>query len=162
MIGSRNEDGNSGGVHVGERVLSQLLQEMDGLQSNVDELVVIAATNRPDCIDAALLRPGRFDRLLYLAPPDTEARKSIFQIHTKAMPLSPEIDLGQFAEMTEGYSGADVAAVCQQAALIALESNENVERIETQHFMAAIERVVPTALDEDSIEMYKSFRRRVN
>ena len=78
------------------------------------------------------------------------------------MPLSPEIDLGQFAEMTEGYSGADVAAVCQQAALIALESNENVERIETQHFMAAIERVVPTALDEDSIEMYKSFRRRVN
>lgn len=200
MIGSRGEDGNAGGVHVGERVLSQLLQEMDGLQverktdttphkivklpyiafyfvnkfvvyqmfsslmlqSGASELVVMAATNRPDCMDAALLRPGRFDRLLYLAPPDTEARKAIFKIHTRAMPLAPEVNLDELAQATEGYSGADIAAVCQQAALIALESDEFVERIEMQHLEAAVERVVPTTLDEDSKEMYNSFRRRVN
>jgi transitional endoplasmic reticulum ATPase len=133
---------------------------MDGLQSAASELIVMAATNRPDCLDSALLRPGRFDRLLYLAPPDAQARAAIFRIHTKLMPAS-QVDLEQLALATEGYSGADIAAVCQQAALIALESDDDATEVSTPHFIEAIQRVHPSILNDADKQVYESFRRRV-
>jgi len=127
---------------------------------SASDLIVIAATNRPDCLDSALLRPGRFDRLLYLAPPDTHARVSIFQIHTKAMPTS-RVDLRQLAQATGGYSGADIAAVCQQAAMIALESDDTATEVSMDQFYEAIHRVVPTVLENADKQVYDSFRRRI-
>jgi SpoVK/Ycf46/Vps4 family AAA+-type ATPase len=121
----------------------------------------MAATNRPDCLDSALLRPGRFDRLLYLAPPDAQARQAIFQIHTKAMPTW-QVDLEKLAQATAGYSGADIAAVCQQAALIALESDDAAIEVSMQHFNKAIQRVVPSILGDADKQVYESFRRRVS
>jgi transitional endoplasmic reticulum ATPase len=121
----------------------------------------MAATNRPDCLDSALLRPGRFDRLLYLAPPDAQARAAIFQVHSKAMPTC-QVNLEKLGHATEGYSGADIAAVCQQAALIALESDEDATQVKMHHFSEAIKRVVPSILSNDDQQMYESFRRRVD
>ncbi|MGC9097128.1 MAG: ATP-binding protein, partial [Infirmifilum sp.] len=92
---------------VTERVVSQLLTEMDGLE-RLEGVVVIAATNRPDIIDPALLRPGRFDRLIYVPPPDEKARLEIFKVHTKRMPLAEDVDLAELAKRTEGYTGADI------------------------------------------------------
>lgn len=129
-------------------------------QSSSADLIVMAATNRPDCLDSALLRPGRFDRLLYLAPPDVHARAAIFRIHSKMMPTC-QVDLEQLALATEGYSGADIAAVCQQAALIALEGDAAAVEVGMQHFSEAILQVVPSILDNSDKEMYESFRRRV-
>ena len=135
--------------------------KFSSLQSAASSLIVMAATNRPDCLDSALLRPGRFDRLLYLAPPDAHTRAAIFRIHTKTMPTC-QVDLEQLAVLTEGYSGADIAAVCQQAALIALESDAAAVEVNMQHFNEAILQVAPSILDDADKEMYESFRRRVS
>jgi len=102
-----------------DRLVNQLLTELDGITTRGD-VVVIGATNRPDIIDPALLRPGRFDRIVYVPPPDKEARKKIFEIHTRKVPLADDVDFEKLAEKTEGYSGADIAAVCREAALEAL------------------------------------------
>ncbi|MEM0330496.1 MAG: AAA family ATPase, partial [Archaeoglobaceae archaeon] len=102
-----------------ERVLNQLLIEMDGLEE-LHGVVVIGATNRPDILDPALLRPGRFDRLVYVKPPDRKSRLSIFRIHTKNMPLAEDVDLEELAEITEGYVGADIEAICREAVMLAL------------------------------------------
>ncbi len=117
---------------VTERVISQLLTEMDGLES-LHNVIVIAATNRPDIIDSALLRPGRFDRLVYIGYPDLQARKNIFFIHTKGKPMAEDVSLDELAKVTEEYSGADVAAVCQEAVMNSIRryilngKNGNVE-----------------------------------
>ncbi|KAG8056187.1 hypothetical protein GUJ93_ZPchr0001g30519 [Zizania palustris] len=108
------------GISVADRVLSQLLVEMDGLEQRIG-VTVIAATNRPDKIDHALLRPGRFDRLLDVQPPDEADRRSIFQIHTRNMPCSPDVNLNELARLTEGYTGADIKLVCREAAIAALD-----------------------------------------
>jgi transitional endoplasmic reticulum ATPase len=131
------------------------------LQRSDAELIIIAATNRPDCIDPALLRPGRFDRLLYLAPPDEDARRAIFGIHTRGMPLSADVDFERLAADTDGYSGADIAAVCQQAALIALDSSDDANEVTMTYFEEGAHRVVPSSMDSGIEEMYESFRRRV-
>ena len=94
-----------------ERVISQLLTELDGIES-LQNVVVIGATNRPDILDPAVLRPGRFDRLIYVPPPDHQALKEVFKIHVQGMPLSKDVDLDQIARMAVGYSGADVEALC--------------------------------------------------
>ena len=161
MIGSRDDGGNAGGVNVSERVLSQLLQEMDGLQGGSCELIVLAATNRPDCLDSALLRPGRFDRLLFLPPPDQSARRAIFEIHTRTMPLNTDVDLDHLASVSHSFTGADIAAVCQQAAFIALEHDETATLIGMSHIMEAMQRIVPSVVDGGTVEMYESFRRKV-
>ncbi|RLF47431.1 MAG: AAA family ATPase, partial [Thermoplasmata archaeon] len=111
--------GTSADSHVTERVISQLLTELDGLEE-LRDVTVIAATNRPDIIDPALLRPGRFDRLIYIPPPDKEARKEIFRIHTRKKPLADDVNLDELAEKTEGYTGADIAAVCNEAVMAAI------------------------------------------
>jgi transitional endoplasmic reticulum ATPase len=111
-----------GDSHVTERVISQMLTELDGLEV-LTNVVVIAATNRPDIIDSALLRPGRFDRLLYVPPPDYESRKQIILIHTKKKPLADDINIDNLASKTDGYTGADIAAVASAAVMLALREH---------------------------------------
>ena len=108
--------GTGSDSRVTERVISQLLTEMDGLE-RLHNIVVIAATNRPDMIDPALLRPGRFDRLVHIGYPDREARRSIFFIHCRDKPLAPDVSIDELARVTEQYSGADIAAVCKEAVM---------------------------------------------
>ncbi|AMK13080.1 AAA family ATPase CDC48 subfamily protein [methanogenic archaeon mixed culture ISO4-G1] len=113
------ERGTGGDSNVTERVISQMLTEMDGLEG-LSDVVVIAATNRPDIMDPALLRPGRFDKSIYIAPPDEESRKSIFGIHTRGRPLAEDVDLGKLAQCTEGCTGADISAICNEAVMNAV------------------------------------------
>ena len=111
-----NRGAGSSDSNVTERVVSQLLTEMDGLES-LNNVVVVAATNRPDMIDPALLRPGRFDKSMLVAPPDEESREAIFGIHTRGKPLEDDVDLKKLAGMTEGCTGADIAAICNEAVM---------------------------------------------
>ena len=104
---------------VTDRLINQLLTEMDGIQEN-SGVVVIGATNRPDIIDPALLRPGRFDRLILVPAPDEKARLEIFKVHTRKVPLAEDVDLEELAKKTEGYTGADIAAVVREAAMLAM------------------------------------------
>ncbi|KAK1276727.1 Calmodulin-interacting protein 111 [Acorus gramineus] len=131
------------GTSVADRVLSQLLVEMDGLDQRVG-VTIIAATNRPDNIDPALLRPGRFDRSVYVGPPNEDDRKDIFRIHSRNMLCSSAVDLRELASLTEGYTGADIKLICREAAIAALEENFDILEISMDHFKAAIDRVHPS------------------
>ncbi|WP_455278544.1 CDC48 family AAA ATPase, partial [[Eubacterium] cellulosolvens] len=111
--------GGLGDSHVTERVISQILTELDGLEE-LRNVVVLAATNRPDIIDPALLRPGRFDRLIGISPPNKEARNEIFKIHLDGKPLAPDVKLEILAEKTESYVGADIEAICREASMLAI------------------------------------------
>ncbi len=149
--------GSGGGdSNVGERVVSQLLTELDGLEE-LEDVVVVAASNRPELIDDALLRPGRLDRHVEVDEPDEAARREIFRIHTQDRPLSADVDLDTLAEETEGYTGADVEAVCREAATIAVREHvereaagedSDVEAIEltADHFERALEEISPDAV----------------
>ncbi len=134
---------------VGERVISQLLTELDGLEE-LHNVTVIAATNRADLVDTALLHPGRFDRLVYTPPPDLAARKQIFRIHTKGKPLAKDVDLDELARKADGKTGADIAGICNEAAMLAVREYVNqvgsldakdVKRITItrKHFDAAVD-----------------------
>ncbi|MCC6023889.1 MAG: CDC48 family AAA ATPase [Thaumarchaeota archaeon] len=136
---------------VTDRIVNQLLTEMDGIQI-LKDVVVIGATNRPDILDPALLRPGRFDRIIYVPPPDIEGRYQIFQIHTREMPLADDVDLRKLAEMTEGYTGADIEALCREAALNAARENINTDKVYMRHFLAALEKVKPSIAPEQKRE----------
>jgi len=146
----------SAGEQVTERVVSQLLTEMDGLE-NLKDIVVIGATNRGDLIDRALLRPGRFDRIIEIPMPDEEAREEIFKIHTRKMPLSKDVDLKGLAKKTSGLSGADIAAICKEAGMLALReiiekhpraSPEELKKLKKEvgprHFEAALKKISET------------------
>ncbi len=111
--------GTGSDSHVTERVISQMLSEIDGLEE-LHNITVIAASNRPDIIDPALLRPGRIDRLIYVTPPDKEARYEIFKVHTSKTPLDSDVDLEKLAEDTDGFTGADIASVCNEATILAI------------------------------------------
>lgn len=111
--------GTGSDSHVTERVISQLLSEIDGLEE-LHNITVIAASNRPDIIDPALLRPGRIDRLIYVTPPDRDARYEIFKVHTSKTPLDSDVDLEKLAEDTDGFTGADIASVCNEATILAI------------------------------------------
>jgi transitional endoplasmic reticulum ATPase len=138
---------------VTDRIVNQLLTEMDGLEK-LEGVVVIGATNRPDILDPALLRPGRFDRLVYVPPPDRAARLEILKVHTRRMPLAEDVDLERIAETTEGYTGADLAALCREAAILALREAGKPTKVEMRHFLKAIEVVRPSVTKED-LERYK-------
>ncbi len=138
---------------VTERVISQMLTEMDGLEA-LNDVVVIAATNRPDIVDPALLRPGRFDKSIYIGLPDLEARKSILRIHAKGKPLTDDVDFDEIAKRTEEYSGADLAAVVNEAVMLAVKeivesgeipSDEELakKRIGMDYFHKALEAILP-------------------
>ncbi|MCD6264154.1 CDC48 family AAA ATPase [Candidatus Bathyarchaeota archaeon] len=132
---------------VTERVISQILTEMDGLIT-LQNVLVIAATNRPDIIDPAVLRPGRFDRIIYVPPPDEEARLKILQIHTRGMPLAEDVDLTDLARRTAGYSGADLEALCREAALNALRRDINSKEVTLEDFTKAMKEIVPSITPE--------------
>ncbi|KAI8909376.1 P-loop containing nucleoside triphosphate hydrolase protein [Powellomyces hirtus] len=159
IVGKRGLDGGGGGKGgdtVQERVLSTLLNEMDGVELAKDVLVV-GATNRPDMIDAALMRPGRFDKIIYVPPPDATARHQILQIYTKSMSLAPEVDIQQIAEVrTVRYTGADLKAVCREAAMEALRSGRDAAMVEVRHMEAALAAVKPTLSDE-MLAQYQAF-----
>jgi transitional endoplasmic reticulum ATPase len=157
--------GGFGDSHVTERVISQMLTELDGLEV-LTNVVVIAATNRPDIIDAALLRPGRFDRLLYVPPPDYESRKQIILIHTKKKPLSNDVNVDNLAKKMDGYTGADIAAVASAAVMLGLrehiskykepleaEKNTKELKIHMRHFEDAMTKIRP--LSSQELDMYK-------
>ncbi|MBI5228916.1 CDC48 family AAA ATPase [Candidatus Micrarchaeota archaeon] len=134
------EDGHS---HVTESMVNQLLSELDGIQ-NLKDVVVIAATNRIDIVDPALLRPGRFDKLIETPMPDEPTRLAILQVHTKKMPLDANIDLKALAKQTDGYSGADLEALCREAGMIALRENLNAQKVTASHFQKALHSIRPT------------------
>ena len=148
--------GDSG---VSERVISQLLTEMDGIIT-LENVVVIAATNRPDIVDPAVLRPGRFDRLIYVPEPDQNARLEIFKIYTKGMPLTKDVDLVQLASTTKNYSGADIEALCREAALNALRKDIGSKEVTVTDFQKATEKIGPT-VTPDMDAWYKSFLKQV-
>jgi len=133
-------DDSSGVTH---RVASQLLSEMDGIEE-LREVVVVGATNRPDLMDPAILRPGRFDRLIYVPPPDERGRWEILRIYTRSMPLSEDVDLRKLAAMTEGYSGADLESLVREAAMSALRRDKDVDYVRWSDFQEALKVVKPS------------------
>jgi transitional endoplasmic reticulum ATPase len=138
--------GASSDSHVSERVVNQLLTEMDGLQE-LNDVVIIAATNRPDMIDTALLRPGRFDRIILTPAPDKKGREEIFKVHTEGMPMKG-IDVKDLATRTEGYVGADIQAVCREAAMLALRKNIKAEVVNAENFDEALKKIPPSVSKE--------------
>ena len=131
--------GFGGDNHATERVVNQLLTEIDGLEE-MHDVVVIGASNRPDIIDTALLRPGRFDRVTHVSVPDENARIEIFKLHTKDMPLN-DVDIYELAKKTEGYVGSDIEAVCREAAIFALRENIKSSEVVKRHFESALKKV---------------------
>ena len=144
---------------VSERVISQLLTEMDGLIS-LEDVVIIAATNRPDIVDPAILRPGRFDRLIYVSEPDQESRQNIFKLYTKDMPLAKDVDLSQLATITKMYSGADIEAFCREAGLNALRTDINAKEVDANDFKKAIKKIGPSIMPNMEA-WYKGFMKHV-
>lgn len=136
---ARSKSPMSGGNDERESTLNQLLTEMDGFGTN-SGVIVIAATNRADILDKALMRAGRFDRQIYVELPDLIGRKEIFQVHMRNLKLSDDVDKEFLAKQTPGFSGADIANVCNEAALIAARRNK--EAIEKQDFLDAIDRII--------------------
>jgi transitional endoplasmic reticulum ATPase len=144
---------------VSERVISQLLTEMDGIVT-LQDIVVVAATNRPDMVDSAVLRPGRFDRLIYVPEPDEQSRLQIFKIYTKDMPLTKDVDLNQLALMAKYYSGADIESLCREAAMHALRSDVEAKEVTMKDFQDAMKEVGPSVTPEME-KWYKNFMRQV-
>ncbi|KAI9247418.1 P-loop containing nucleoside triphosphate hydrolase protein [Phascolomyces articulosus] len=154
IVGKRNmgSGGSNSGDSVQERVLSTLLNEMDGVET-AESVLVVGATNRPDMLDAALLRPGRFDRLVYVPPPDEEARIEILKIHTRKTPLSDTVDLSSIAKQTNMYTGADLQNVCREAAMMALRDMHTADKVEMVHFEKALKMIPPT-ITQSMLETY--------
>ncbi len=141
-----------------ERVISQLLTEMDGIES-LQNVVVIGATNRPDILDPAVMRPGRFDRLIDVPAPDSKALAQIFKIHARDMPLSKDVDLQEIAVKAKGYSGADVEALCREAAMNALRDSIDAKEVTRKDFDEAMETIKPS-INEKMEEYYSQFSER--
>lgn len=144
--------GALGEPHVTERVVNQLLSEMDGLEE-LRGVVVIGATNRPDIIDPALLRPGRFDELIMVPVPDAESRRKIFEVHLKKMPLDKDVSIDELVSLTDQYTGADIAAVVRKAGRMALRENMQSNIVSQKHFLAAIDEIGPS-VTPDTMKYY--------
>jgi len=140
--------GSESGSKVTERMVNQLLSEMDGLEE-MNDVVVIAATNRPDILDPALLRPGRFDRIVMAQIPDELARESIFKVHTSPMPLSKDVDIKKLAEETKGYTGSDIESVCREAGMLTLREDLSAKEITMKKFDEALKKVNPSITERD-------------
>ncbi|KAI0662110.1 AAA family ATPase [Cubamyces menziesii] len=153
---SRTASDTSGGAHEG--VLTSLLNEMDGVQELVG-VTIVAATNRPDVIDSALMRPGRLDRILYVGPPDFEGRLEILRIRTRKMSVAPDLDLEQIARMTEGCSGAEMTALCQEAALLTMKEDINAPFVPKEAFVKAAQNI-KKQITPEVVETYVRWRDR--
>ncbi|MDA1197215.1 MAG: CDC48 family AAA ATPase [Nanoarchaeota archaeon] len=149
--------GSSEGSHVHETVVNQLLTEIDGLEE-MQDVVVIAASNRPDIIDTALLRPGRFDRMILVTSPDEKTRKEVFKVHTAPMPLNG-VSLDILASKTEGYAGADIESVCREAAMLALRKDIRAKEVTTEDFDNALLKV-PPSITPDVEKAYEDLGRK--
>lgn len=145
----------SSGSNVQERVLAQILIEMDGVVP-LDNVTVIAATNRLDRIDSALLRPGRLDRIIYVPLPDSKTRKEIFNLQFRKTNVDKDVMLEELVESTQGYSGAEIVAVCREAALKALEENFNADKVSKNHFLKALEIILPRT-PKNLLLMYEKY-----
>ena len=150
LAGRRGADSGS---KVTERVLNQLLAEMDGLE-DLKDILIIAATNRPDMLDPAVLRPGRFDRILLVNVPDEEGREMILNIHTKKMKKSKNVNLKELAKKAVGYTGADLEAVVREAAMLALRENINADEVSKKHFDEALKKTKPS-VTKSTIDVYQ-------
>ncbi len=139
-----------------ERVVNQVLTEMDGLET-LQDVVVIGATNRPDIVDPALLRPGRFDRIIFTPVPDADGRAQIFEIYLKKMPLAANVKAKELAQLADGYVGADIEGICREAAMIALREDIKAKEITREHFLRAMETIKPS-VDKEIEEKYKELQ----
>ena len=148
--------GSGDNSHAQERVVNQMLTEMDGLES-LNDVVVIGATNRPDIVDPALLRQGRFDRVIFTPIPDGEGRKRIFEIYLKKMPLASDVEIDTLTAETEGYVGADIDGVCREAAMMALREDIKSKDVRMEHFVQALEIVKPS-VDKEIEEAYEKLK----
>ena len=150
--------GMSQGDNVSERVVSQLLAEISGLE-DLHDVVVVAATNRPDIVDPALLRPGRFDRQILVPTPDEKSRLAILNVHTHDMPLSGDIDLKKLARETIGYSGADLNALVREAGLNAMRKDTNAQEVTKPDFERSLKEIKPS-VSEEMNQFYESILKR--
>ena len=151
--------GTEFGSKTSERVINQLLTELDGIEV-LKNVVVIAATNRPEIIDPALIRSGRFDRLVFIGPPSREGRIEIFNIHLKNLKnghLSDDVNIEELADLTDNYVGSDIESLCREAVMLALRENFDTEKVEMRHFKDALKKVRP-ALAEDMLEYYEKLQ----
>ncbi|XP_067009613.2 ATPase family gene 2 protein homolog A isoform X2 [Anabrus simplex] len=154
-LGGERSGSSQSGSSVQERVLAQLLTELDGVEP-LGNVTVLAATNRPDRIDKALLRPGRLDRIVYVPLPDKQTRHEIFSLKLKKMPVAADVKVEDLVAKTEGYSGAEVLAVCHEAAMKALEEDINAPEVSLRHFEIALEYVVPRTPDS-LLQLYDKY-----
>jgi transitional endoplasmic reticulum ATPase len=148
--GSSNE-----GTRVTERIVDTFLTELDGMHS-LKNVVVIAATNRPDMLDPALLRAGRFDRMIEIGFPDEPARLGILKIHTAKMPFDGDINLAELAKSTDGYTGADLENLVREAGMFAIR--EGSKKVKSRHFQSSLKSIVP-ATRKEHIESIQKFKR---
>jgi transitional endoplasmic reticulum ATPase len=130
-----------------------MLAEMDGLE-DLKDVLIIGATNRPDMLDPALLRPGRFDKILLVNAPNEEGRLKVLEIHTKKMPLAKGVDLKELAKNIEGYTGADVEALVREAGMLALRENREAKEVKKKHFEDAIKKIKPS-VTKSTIDIYR-------
>ncbi len=150
LAGKRGQDV---GTKVTERVLNQLLTEMDGLE-DLNDVLIIGATNRPDMLDTAILRPGRFDKILLVSAPEEEERLEILNTHTKNMPLAKDVEIKELAKKTIGYTGADLEGLAREAAMLALRESIDAKQVKKKHFDEALTKVKPS-VSKPNIEVYK-------
>jgi transitional endoplasmic reticulum ATPase len=151
--------GTEFGSKTSERVINQLLTELDGIEV-LKSVVVIAATNRPEIIDPALIRSGRFDRLVFVGPPGKAGRIGIFDIHLKNLKekhLSRDVNIDELADLTENYVGSDIESLCREAVMLALRENLDTDLVEMRHFNEALKKVRP-ALVGDMVEYYQKLQ----
>lgn len=155
VVATKRGGSSSGSSTVGERLLSTLLTEMDGLEQ-AKGILVLAATNRPHAIDAALMRPGRFDLVLYVPPPDLDARFEVLSVHTRDMKLNNDVNLRQIAEDTELFTGAELEGLCREAGIVALRENISATVVSDRHFQTVKKSLKP-ALTKEDVASYSSF-----
>ncbi|XP_010744222.3 ATPase family protein 2 homolog [Larimichthys crocea] len=149
---------SSGSSGVGDRVLAQLLTEMDGIEQ-LRDVTVLAATNRPDMIDKALMRPGRLDRIVFVPLPDPPTRREIFSLQFRNMPVAQNVSLDDLVTQTDKYSGAEITAVCREAALLALQEDIKAQQVEARHFESALNTVKPR-IPDSLIQSYISYQQQ--
>ncbi|KAF7228653.1 spermatogenesis-associated protein 5-like [Nothobranchius furzeri] len=154
LASERGSSSGSGGV--GDRVLAQLLTEMDGIEQ-LQDVTVLAATNRPDMIDKALMRPGRLDRIVYVPLPDAATRHEIFSLQFRNMPVAEDVSIDDLVTQTNKYSGAEITAVCREAALLALQEDIKAQHIQARHFESALNSVKPR-IPDSLIQSYISYQ----
>jgi transitional endoplasmic reticulum ATPase len=145
ILSSRSRADDTG---VSQRIVNQFLAELDGMQT-LQNVLVIGATNRADILDPAVLRPGRFDGVVFVPPPDTDARLEIFRVHTREMPMADDVSLEKLADETEGYSGADIEGLVREAAMAAVRDDWKAKPVEMKHFEEALKEVRPSISPDD-------------